>query len=238
MATPVVKKNTRIKSFTDGLFTALIAALIIRQFLVQAYTIPTSSMENTLLVGDFLLVNKFNYGMRTPDWVGIPYTELGFTTPWFRFPALYDPKPYDVVIFRYPENHMLDYIKRCIAIGGQKIELKDKKLFVDGTTFPHPPFSQYIDQNIYKRNQGRFIFPTYKNLGSRDNYGPFVIPQNHYWMMGDNRDNSSDSRVWGPVSHEEVVGQALISYFAWHSDWPWTQLFNKIRFGRIGTVIR
>jgi len=238
LTTPVVKKQKKIKNFTDGLFTALIAALIIRQFIVQAYTIPTSSMENTLLVGDFLLVNKFNYGMRTPDWIGIPYTEIGFDTPWFRFPAIRDPKPYDVVIFRYPENHMLGYIKRCIAVGGQEIELVDKKLFVDGKAFPHPPFSKYIDRNLYKKNQGRFFFPTYESLGSRDNFGPYTIPEDHFWMMGDYRDNSSDSRIWGPVAHDEIVGQALIIYFSWESKLPWSQFFNKIRFGRIGTVIR
>jgi len=232
------KSKNRFKDFTEGLFTALIAALIIRQFVVQAYTIPTASMEKTLLIGDFLLVNKFNYGMRTPDWIGIPYTDIGFDVPWFRFPALRDVKPYDIVIFRYPKNTSLDYVKRCIAEGGQTVNIVNKQVFVDNSKFPSPPFSQYIDPHVFARNQGRFVFPTYRNLGSRDNYGPLAIPENSYWVMGDNRDNSSDSRAWGLVPFDHIVGQALIIYFSWDSNLPWSKLFSKIRFDRIGTVIR
>lgn len=231
-------KRNRFKFFTEGLFSALVAALIIRQFVVQAYTIPTSSMENTLLVGDFLLVNKFNYGTRTPDWIGIPYTTIGFDVPWYRFPALRDPKPYDVVIFRYPLDHNLDYIKRLIATQGQTVEVVDKRVSVDGKLFPFPPKGKFIDPRIFKRDQGHFFFRTFNNLGSRDNYGPITIPENKYWVMGDNRDNSADSRVWGFVDHHEIVGQGLIIYFSWESKLPWSQFFNKIRFNRIGRVIR
>ena len=220
------------------MFSALIAALIIRQLVVQAYTIPTSSMENTLLVGDFLLVNKFNYGMRTPDWIGIPYTTIGFDMPWYRFPAVHKPKPNDVVIFRYPLDHNLDYIKRCIATQGQTVDVVDKRLSVDGKLFPFPPKGKFIDPRIFKRDQGYYTFRTFSNLGSRDNYGPITIPENKYWVMGDNRDNSADSRAWGYVDHDEIVGQGLIIYFSWESDLPWSQFFSKIRFDRIGRVIR
>lgn len=238
MSTKRVKSNNRFKGFTEGLFGALIAALIIRQLIVQAYTIPTPSMEKSLLVGDFLLVNKFNYGMRTPDWIGIPYTSVGFDVPWYRFPSLRDPQPYDVVIFRYPKDHSMDYIKRLIAIEGQTLEVKNKEVYVDGKPFPHPPKMQYIDPRIFGRNTGHYTFPTFMNLGSRDNYGPLKIPKNKYWMMGDNRDNSADSRIWGFVDHSEIVGQGLIIYFSWDSNEPWNRFFNKIRFGRIGQVIR
>ncbi|HHJ53555.1 MAG TPA: signal peptidase I [Caldithrix abyssi] len=238
MSTPKAQPQKRFKSFTEGLFTALLAALIIRQFIIQAYTIPTSSMENTLLVGDFLLVNKFNYGMRTPDWIGIPYTKIGFSIPWYRFPALHDPKPYDVIIFHYPLDKSMDYIKRCIAVGGQTVEIIDKVVYVDGKPFPVPPQAKFIDPRIFKRNEGRYYFRTFRNLGSRDNYGPITIPPGKYWAMGDNRDNSSDSRVWGFVDHDEIIGQALIIYFSWDHNRPWSQFFRKIRFGRIGNVIR
>lgn len=238
MSTPNAKTKSRFKGLTEGLFGAFIAALVIRQLVVQAYTIPTPSMESTLMVGDFLLVNKFNYGMRTPDWIGIPYTHAGFDVPWFRFPSLREPQPYDVVIFRYPKDHSMDYIKRCIGIPGKTVEVKDKLVYLDGEPFPVPPHSQYIDPRIFKRDMGHYSFPTFRNLGSRDNYGPILLPENKYWMMGDNRDNSADSRIWGFVDHSEIVGQGLIIYFSWDSRVPWGRFFNKIRFGRMGTVIR
>ncbi len=238
MSAPKAKPKNRFRSFTEGLFTALIAALIIRQFLIQAYTIPTSSMENTLLVGDFLLVNKFNYGMRTPDWIGIPYTKIGFSIPWFRFPSIHEPKPYDIIIFHYPLDQSMDYIKRCIAMGGQTVEVVNKQVLVDGKNFPLPPQAKFIDPRIFKRNQGHYAFPTFRNLGSRDNYGPITIPPGKYWAMGDNRDNSADSRIWGFVDHKLIIGQALVIYFSWDHNLPWSQFFSKIRLGRIGTIIR
>jgi len=233
-----VKKKNRFKDFTEGLLAALIAALIIRQFIIQAYTIPTSSMEDTLLIGDFLLVNKFTYGMRTPDWIGIPYTRVGFDTPWFRFPAIRQPEPYDVVIFRYPLDTNVDYIKRCIAKEGQTVTINEKQIFVEGHTFPKPPFSKYIDPVTQPRPRGLYSQRLFRDLGSRDNYGPIKIPANAYWVMGDNRDNSADSRYWGFVTDDHIVGQALVIYFSWDSSIPWTKFFKKIRFGRIGQVIR
>jgi len=238
LSQPTEKSQKRFKDFTEGLFIALIAALVIRQLIVQAYTIPTSSMEKTLLVGDFLLVNKFVYGMQTPDWVGIPYTEIGFWMPWvYRFPAIKDPDPYDVIIFRFPENPMLDYIKRCIAVPGQTIEVKNKRVFVDSVAFPNPPDMQHIDRIIYPQNitGGMRIF---NQLGSRDNFGPLSMPDQMYWAMGDNRDNSEDSRVWGYVTYKNIVGQALVIYFSWGTNVPWTRWYKKIRFDRIGTIIR
>ena len=127
-------KEKKTSDFFEGLFIALIAALIIRQFVVQAYRIPTPSMEKTLLVGDFLLVNKYSYGMRTPDWIGIPYTEVGFSIPWVRIPGFKMPEQDDVVIFRYPLNQNQDYIKRCIATGGQTLKIIDKQVKLS------PPF--------------------------------------------------------------------------------------------------
>ncbi|MEJ2054108.1 MAG: signal peptidase I, partial [Calditrichaceae bacterium] len=224
---------------TEGLLAALIAALIIRQLIIQAYTIPTSSMEDTLLVGDFLLVNKFTYGMRTPDWIGIPYTDIGFDVPWFRFPAIKDPEPYDVIIFRYPKDVSVDYIKRCIATEGQTVEIVDKKVFVDGKPFPSPPHMKFIDPKVEPRPHTRFAGNRlYRNLGSRDNYGPITIPEDSYWAMGDNRDNSLDSRYWGFVREKHIVGQGLVIYFSWNHHVPLSDIFHKIRFGRIGQVIR
>jgi signal peptidase I len=239
-----VEEDKRSRDFFEGLFVALIAALIIRQFVVQAYRIPTSSMEDTLLIGDFLLVNKFNYGMRTPDWIGIPYTDIGFQIPWVRIPGFKTPQQNDVVIFRYPLDQNLDYIKRCIAIGGQTLEVVDKQVFVDGTKFPAPPDMKFMDRNtIIKKNEGRYTFPTFNNnkYGSRDNFGPLQIPENSFFMMGDNRDRSSDSRVWGFVNYNHIVGEALIIYLSWEGDFSFSDLFlffKKIRFERIANIIR
>jgi signal peptidase I len=237
------EEDRRTRDFFEGLFVALIAALIIRQFIVQAYRIPTSSMEDTLLVGDFLLVNKYIYGMRTPDWIGIPYTDLGFSVPWVRIPGFKTPKQDDVVIFRYPEDPSLDYIKRCIATGGQTLEIMDKQVFVNGTPFPNPPRSKFMDQTVFGHKEGRFAFSTFQNnrYGSRDNFGPLRIPENNFFMMGDNRDRSSDSRVWGFVSYDHIVGEALIIYLSWEGDFALTDLFTffkKVRFERIANVIR
>jgi signal peptidase I len=239
-----IEEDKRTRDFFEGLFVALIAALIIRQFIVQAYRIPTSSMEDTLLVGDFLLVNKFNYGMRTPDWIGIPYTDLGFSVPWVRIPGFKKPKQNDVVIFRYPLDQKLDYIKRCIATENQTLEIINKKVWVDGIEFKNPPHAKFMDRNLNMgKNEGRFTFPTFNDNkhGSRDNFGPLKIPKNSFFMMGDNRDRSSDSRVWGFVNYDHIVGEALIIYLSWQGDFNFADFFlffNKIRFNRIANVIR
>jgi len=230
-------KKSRFANFMEGLFVAFMAALIIRQFIIQAYTIPTSSMEDTLLVGDFLLVNKFTYGMRTPDWIGIPYTDIGFDVPWYRFPAIREPKPYDIIIFHYPLNPNVDYIKRCIAIPGQTVEVKNKVVYVDSVKFPDPPHMKFLDRNIIPRNRTLYG-PTFRHLGSRDNYGPITLPPRKYWAMGDNRDNSADSRYWGFVPHENILGQPLIIYFSFDINQPWSKFYKMIRFDRIGQVIR
>lgn len=237
-------EEKKSRDFFEGLFVALIAALIIRQFIVQAYRIPTSSMEDSLLVGDFLLVNKYVYGMRTPDWIGIPYTDLGFSIPWVRIPGFKEPRQDDVVIFRYPLDQRLDYIKRCIATEGQTVEIIDKKTFVDGERFPDPPGAKYMDGDfILSRKEGRFTFQTFQNnkFGSRDNFGPITVPEDSYFVMGDNRDRSSDSRVWGFVHDEHIVGEALIIYLSWEGDFSPADLllfFKKVRFERIANVIR
>lgn len=230
----------------QAILVAIAAALILRQFVIAAYKIPTSSMEDTLLVGDFLLVNKFYYGAQTPNWIGIPFTKIGFDVPWFRFPKIAEPKQNEIVVFRYPwdpklnrypEDPRLEYIKRCVATGGQTIEIIKKELFVDSIPFPIPPKLKHTDPNILSRYDRRY--PVFRaNLGSRDNFGEVTVPKDHYFMMGDNRDNSSDSRDWGFVPPENIVGKPLIIYLSWNSHMPTYRLFNKIRWNRLAMVIR
>lgn len=182
------------------ILAAVILAVIIKSSIVEAYKIPSQSMEDTLLVGDFLLANKFVYGSRLPvvDW---------------RLPAFDRPEQGDIVIFVYPRDRVTKYIKRCVAGPGDTVEVKDKVVFINGALYENPPFSKYIDLDsagvpkIQPRRNG--------GLDSRDNFGPYVVPADHYFMMGDNRDNSFDSRYWGPVPYELVMGQAMMIHWSW-----------------------
>lgn len=209
-----------------SLFWALIFALILRQFVVANYTIPTPSMEDTLLVGDFLFVNKFIYGMRTPDWIGIPFTDIGFKVPHYRFPALDRPETGDIIVFKYPLDPSKEYVKRVIATGGQTVEIKDNKVFVDGKLFPDPPGAKHIYSSLFD------------NLPIKKNFGPVTVPQDHFFVMGDNRDNSADSREWGFVPWENVVGKPLLIVFSVEKNVPWIRLDKKIRWSRFSRIIR
>lgn len=278
--------KSKTRELIEAVVIALFAALVLRQFVIASYKVPTGSMENTVLVGDFMFVNKFVYGAKTPDWIGIPFTKTGFSVPSFRFPAIAQPKPYDIIVFRYPVDPLLDYIKRCIAVGGQTIEIINKKVYVDGVPFPKPPHMKFIDPRVFSREDQEFkVFDP--DLGSRDNFGPLYIPkegdtiaideqnyriyknaidkykkdisfewrndqaylngvavneyefsQDYYFAMGDNRDNSLDSRAWGFVPHENIVGTPLIIWMSWDSQMPAYRLFNKIRWNRLGNVVR
>jgi len=224
----------------DWLFTigeVVIIVFVIRTAAVEAFRIPTGSMENTLLVGDFLLVDKFTYGIRTPDWIGIPFTQIGFSIPYTRLPGISHPEPGDILVFRYPLNKRLNYIKRCIAVGGQTVEIRDKVLFVDGEKIPLPPEGKFTDPRIIPEHiQMHQIVPP--GAGNKDNYGPVTVPEGHYMMMGDNRDNSADSRFWGFLPEELVLGRALIIYFSFDKHAPMYRFWEKIRWVRFFRPIR
>jgi signal peptidase I len=158
-------------------------------------------MENTLLKGDFLFANKFLYGAK------VPFID-------FRFPKVREPKPGDVVIFKFPGDGKTDYIKRCIAVEGQTVEVRGTRVFVDGTE---------MVEEFAKWDGG---------VKPRRNYEPFVVPKNHIFVMGDNRDNSYDSRFWGALDKKYVRGKALFLYFSVDYTKHW------IRFSRIGDIIR
>lgn len=234
----------KTRDFVSAIIIALFAALILRQFVIAAYKIPTGSMEKTLLVGDFLLVNKFVYGAKTPDWVGIPFTEnshwaipTGHKIPTFRLPPITLPRQNDIFVFKYPRDPSIEYIKRCVATGGHTVEIKDKMVFVDGVRFPDPPHLAYIDPNIFVREYREYdIFRP--ELGNRDNFGPLFIPPGNYFAMGDNRDNSLDSRYWGFVPADNIVGKPLLIYLSIDQEEPLYDIFKKIRWNRLGEVIR
>ena len=233
-----LKKNP-VLEWTELIISIVVIVFFIRLVLVEAFRIPTSSMEDTLLVGDFLLVNKFVYGIRTPDWVGVPFTRAGFFIPFLRTPSFKEPEPGDIVVFRYPRDPNLAYIKRCVAVGGQTVEIKDKQLFVDGILFNDPPFSKFTSKLTLPRSYvDQNIFPRDLEFRNRDNYGPVTVPKDQLFCMGDNRDNSADSRFWGFLPREKVIGQALLIYFSFNKKAPGLKLNKKIRWERIGNIIR
>jgi signal peptidase I len=230
-----VRKSTLsvLREYIESFGIALIMALIIKCSVVEAYKIPSGSMEDTLLVGDFLLANKFIYGSKIPL---LPV----------HLPALREPKPGDIVIFKYPQNPKVNYIKRCVAVEGQTVEIKDKVLYVDGKRFPDPLLVKYTDRN--NRASGR---------DPRDNFGPYKVPIGHLFMMGDNRDNSADSRYWGPLPRGLVLGKAMIIHWSWAPDdqapiitssdllsipknigYNILHFPNRVRWNRLMTIIR
>jgi len=207
------KSNTpeKIWEYVKAIGTALILALLIRTFAVQAFKIPSGSMIPTLLVGDHLLVNKIVYG--TP--VDIPFTNVTV----FHMPGLRHPQRGEIIVFKYPEDPTRDFIKRTVAVEGDTIQMIDKKLYVNGKPVEEP-FTQHTDASL---RMGQ--------LEPRDNFGPYLVPKNKLFMMGDNRDQSYDSRFWGYVDIKQVRGRAMIIY------WSWDSMKTFPRFDRIGKLI-
>lgn len=213
-----VKSKTRQYVWTVGI--ALVIAMVLRTFVVQGYRIPSGSMENALLKGDFVLVNKLAY----------------------RFE---EPQPGDIIIFGYPLNTSKTFIKRIVAGPGETVEIVNKILYIDGRIAVPPYLVKHTDQLIHSAE--------YSN---RDNFGPFKVPPGHYFLMGDNRDNSRDSREWGFLERKYVKGKALLIYFSWAPDplapkfsSPYVSSFfrilfynlvhftERVRWGRVGTVL-
>lgn len=226
-----------VKHSIISIVSIIFWVFVIRTVAVEAYRIPSGSMEKTLLIGDFLLVNKFIYGIRTPDWIGIPFTDIGIDLPYGRTPGFEDPERGDIIVFKNPRDTKINYIKRCIAIPGDTLEILDKQVFINGVRFADPPESQFIMPMVMPQgyNDPR-IFPN--GQGNKDNFGPLVIPEDSYFMMGDNRDNSEDSRFWGFLDRDLILGKAWIIYFSWNRRYsPWL-LHKKIRWNRIGHLIR
>jgi signal peptidase I len=203
-------KKKFIKEYLEPIVIAVLIALFIRTFVVQAFKIPSSSMEPTLLVGDYILVNKFIYGLR------IPYTDTKF------FP-MKQPERGDVIVFIYPKDTSKDFIKRVIGKEGEKVEIVQNKIFVNGKQIEDPwgHFEKY-DWSKY--------------LQAMEKFGPVVVPKDCLFVLGDNRDNSQDSRFWGFVHVNAVKGKAFVIYFSW--DRFSQSLLDNVRWGRLAKLIR
>lgn len=238
------KKNP-LREYSEAIFFALLAALVLRAFVVQAFRIPTGSMKDTLKVGDFLLVNKFIYGARTPDRIPV----LDITLPFMRLPAFKQPQRGDIIVFKYPRDEKLDYIKRLIAVGGQTVEIRNGDVYVDGKpegrkTFLgreyDPEERHYVLYYQIDTDNGKsYVIRHYADhIAESEDFGPVVVPEGHYFMMGDNRDNSSDSRVWGFLPATNVVGEALVIYWSWDKFADLTDITHKVRWTRIGQLIQ
>jgi signal peptidase I len=205
-----MEKKKFIKEYLEPLIVAVLIALFIRAFVVQAFQIPSSSMEPTLLIGDYLLVNKFIYGIR------IPYTNVKF----FQFKK---PQRGDVIVFIFPLDPSKDFIKRVIGTEGEKVEIIHNKIYINDRLIDDP-WGHFVTNQIPR-----------SYLQRMENFGPVVVPKDSLFVMGDNRDNSEDSRFWGFLNINGVLGKALVMYFSW--DRNAKDLFDKVRWSRIGSLI-
>jgi len=195
-------RKSMIREYGEALLVALLLALVIRTFLIQAFTIPSGSMLQTLQIGDYLLVNKFLYGVKNP----------------FNDEYLFegqDPAIGDIVVFKYPVNPSIDYIKRIVGLPGDVIEVRDKQLYRNG----QPVTEAYI-QHLLEGIPGRL-----------DNMPAMTVPEGEYFVMGDNRDNSEDSRAWGTVPRSAIHGKA------WRIYWSWDSEEKSPRWSRLGKLV-
>lgn len=199
-----IKSNLR--EYTESIIIALMLAFFIRTFIIQAFKIPSGSMKPTLQVGDQIIVNKFIYGVKIPI---IHKTIVPIS----------NPKRGDIVVFIYPQDRSLDFIKRVIGIAGDRIVIKNKKIYLNGLP-DNDNHGVYTDHTIIPGTEQ-----------PRDNMGPIVVPAGDIFVMGDNRDNSYDSRFWGFVNLRDVLGKAVIIY------WSWNQEEFNARWGRLGHLL-
>jgi signal peptidase I len=238
LAAKRVVRKSRTREWIEAIVIAISLALLIRAFVVQAFKIPSGSMEDTLLVGDHILVNKFIYGST------IPLTDS-------RILIFNPPKRGDVIVFSFPKNRekpectsalknisyrvgnvfssgnpmylfkdeCRDFIKRVVGVGGDKVEVRNKVVYVNNVALDEP-YAIHRDHGIED--------------SQRDNLAPFTVPRNNFFVMGDNRDHSYDSRFWGVVKIDDIKGKAFIMYWSWNTN---GSLLDKVRWGRIGQLI-
>lgn len=200
------KRKAVIKEYAKAILIAILIAFFIRTFIVQAFKIPSGSMLPTLQVGDWLLVNKFIYGVKIPL---LRSTLI----------PIKNPERGDIVVFIYPMDRSIDFIKRVIGVAGDTIEIKDKKIFINGSPF-EDPYGVFTDN---------LVIPP--SVQPRDNFGPIKVPDGHIFVMGDNRDSSYDSRFWGFVNCRDVLGKAFVIYWSWNGD------EHSVRWNRLAKII-
>ncbi len=196
MTHPATFKKSTLREYFESIVIAVILALFIRTWVVQAFKIPTGSMENNLLIGDHLLVNKFVFA---PTSSAVERAAL----------PLHPIRRGDIVVFKYPEEPERDFIKRVIGLPGETIEVRQKQVYIDGKPLEEP-YVHYLQPADPERSE-------FTSLDVRERYGPVTIPSDHYFVMGDNRDNSQDSRYWGFLPARYIKGRALMVYWSYEA---------------------
>jgi signal peptidase I len=195
-------RRSLARDYLEALLIAILFAVFARTFLIQAFEIPTGSMEENLLVGDHILVNKFIYGSLTLPLEQRMLPQRGIQRG-------------DVVVFRFPQDPARDFIKRCLGLPGDEIRIVDKVLHVNGQPLDESAYTFHKDETVYQSS--RFLSPTYSR---RDNFGPERVPADTYFCLGDNRDHSYDSRFWGNVPRKYVKGRAMLVYWSFGGPAP------------------
>ena len=201
------EKRGRWRENIEAILVAIVIAVFIRTFVVQAFKIPSGSMKQTLQIGDHILVNKFIYGVKIPYWRNII------------IPGKV-PQAGDIIVFKPPHDPEKDFIKRVIGVGGDVVECRNKQLFVNQKPVNHD-FAVYSDSRVYAQQ-----------IRERDNFGPITVPDNSLFVMGDNRDESYDSRFWGFVNLKAVSGKAFIIY------WSWDRENFGVRWNRLARILK
>ena len=289
---PEKTKREPVKDFLKDVVFVLVSFFFLNSFVLASFEVPTGSMENEIMAGDFLFVNKFLYGGTTPR--TIPFTNIRL--PWFRVPAFSDVERGDVIVFEFPGQRdevtspeFMFYLKRAVALAGDTIQVVNRRLMINGRPSPIPRNMKFNTTRTAPPGMADpRIFPRGSDF-NEDNWGPVVVPKqgdvialdrhalvrwqtfiereghsalpgpngtvlvdgqpateyhverNYLFGMGDNRDNSLDSRFWGFIPEENIVGTPMIVYWSWDPDTPITDLFRKIgsiRLGRIGSLIK
>ena len=207
-------KKSIAREYTEAILIALLLALLIRTFIVQAFKIPSGSMKNTLLIGDHILVSKFSYGTHIPN--EIPFINIKLFDDIVLFSKV--PKRGDIIVFKFPKDETRDFIKRVIGLPGDLLEVKRQKVFINNKPY----------EDTHARHTDS---PSDSPLVPRDDFGPILIPDDHVFVMGDNRENSQDSRYWGYLNAKKIRGKALIIY------WSWDRIKNWVRFERFGKIL-
>ncbi len=284
-------KSKKFKVYLNLLFYTLIVAVIMRMFFVEAFRIPTDSMANTLINGDYVVVDKISFGIKTPRY--IPFSD--YQIPQIIFPALKNIQRGDVVVFHFPGNRddvkgekPMSFIKRCVAVGGDTLKIVNKVLYVNNVPFPIIPTELYSNSVLHPDYFNEKMFPPGSSFNT-DNYGPVVVPkkgdvielslenfnqwktfieregssiyfcpidiimidgirknkyvvkEDYIFVLGDNRDNSSDSRHWGFLSEDNLIGKAVIIYWSWDSEMPAIDIFGRIssvKWERVCKIIK